>query len=106
LGSDTYFHYTNEAGFNAATAGDGAVLSANPAGKVFATQDIQSPAEDEQNLFIGNPDYAGKGDYAIVFRSPEGASFARGEQPNEFINQGTVRVPTSSIIYAGPNLFP
>jgi hypothetical protein len=84
---------------------DGAVLKANPAGKVFATTEMQSPAEAEQNLFIGNPAYAGKGDYVIAFQPSEGASFEPGEQPNELINRGTVRVPRSNIHYAGPNPF-
>ena len=105
LDDNTYFHYTDEDGYNKAMSGNGATLRANPAGKVFATQDLQSPAEAEQNLFIGNPAYAGKGDYVIAFQAPEGADFLPGEQPNEFINLGTVRVPTSNILYAGPNPF-
>jgi hypothetical protein len=39
-------------------------------------------------------------------RAPEGADFLPGEQPNEFISRGTVRVPISNILYAGPNPFP
>ena len=81
----------------------GATLAQNAQGKVFAAQDIYSPAEAEQNLSIGSPKYAGKGDYVIVFQAPEGANFLPGEQPNELINRGTVRVPMSNILYAGPN---
>jgi hypothetical protein len=106
LDENTYFHYTNEEGYKAAMNEQGATLRANASGKVFATQDLQSPAEAEQNLFIGNPAYAGKGDYIIAFRAPEGADFLPGEQPNEFINTGTVRVPMSNILYAGTNPFP
>ena len=84
----------------------GATIRANASGKVYATQELQSPAEAEQNLFIGNPAYAGKADYLISFRAPEGAGFLPGEQPNEFISRGTVRVPMSNILYAGPNPFP
>ncbi|WP_441251079.1 polymorphic toxin-type HINT domain-containing protein [Kitasatospora sp. McL0602] len=105
LGDSTLFHYTDEAGFNESVGDQGVTLRANARGKVFATQDIQSPAEAEQNLFIGNPKYAGKGDYVIVFKNPEGTNFVQGEQPNELINLGTVRVPSSNIIYAGPNPF-
>jgi hypothetical protein len=106
LDENTYFHYTNEEGYKAAMNDQGATLRANASGKVFATQELQSPAEAEQNLFIGNPAYAGKGDYIIGFRAPEGADFLPGEQPNEFISRGTVRVPMSNILYAGPNPFP
>ncbi len=83
----------------------GATLRANAKGRVYATQEIQSPAEAEQNLFIGNPSYAGKGGYVIAFQAPEGVNFEPGEQENEFFNQGTVRVPMSNILYAGPNPF-
>jgi hypothetical protein len=81
---------------------DEAVLQA-PGGKLHVAQDIYSPAEAEQNLYIGNPNYAGKGDYVIAFQAPEGAVFEPGTQPNEFISRNTVRVPMSNILYAGPN---
>jgi hypothetical protein len=68
---------------------------------VFATQEIWSPAEAEQNLFLGKPADAGKGENVIVFEAPEGANFEPREQPNEFINRGMVRVPMSDILYAG-----
>jgi len=105
LDDDVYFHYTNEAGYSQAVRNDGVVLTGNARGQVYATQDIQSPAEAEQNLFI-NPKYAGKGDFVIIFRRPGGVTFDPGQAPNEVISSsGTVRVPTSNVIYAGPNPF-
>jgi len=84
---------------------DEAVLAANENGEVNVTQDMYSPAEAEQNLFIGNPAYKGKGDYVVAFQKPEGACFEEGEQGNEFMICGTLRIPRSNILYGGPNPF-
>ncbi|WP_078888666.1 DUF6531 domain-containing protein [Streptomyces sclerotialus] len=105
MDENTYFHYTDRGGFDAITSGEGARFVANRQGKLFATQDMLSPAEVEQNIFIGNPAYQGKGDYLIAFRKPEGAEFVPGEQPNEFIHRGGLKVPEDAILYRGRNPF-
>ncbi|MEV0603004.1 DUF6531 domain-containing protein [Streptomyces sp. NPDC050315] len=105
MDENTYFHYTDRAGFDAITSGEGARFVANRQGKLFATQDMLSPAEVERNIFIGNPAYQGKGDYLIAFRKPEGAEFIPGEQPNEFIHRGGLKIPEDAILYRGGNPF-
>ncbi len=105
LDENTYFHYTNKEGYEGIMNDSGATFRANAKGRMYVTQEIQSPAEAEQNLFIGNPAYVGKGDYVIAFQAPEEVNFEPGEQENEFFNRGTVRVPISNILFAGPNPF-
>ncbi|WP_416566120.1 PA14 domain-containing protein [Nocardia testacea] len=104
MDDDTLFHYTNKEGFEAAMANP-ATLRANERGRVYATRDMLSPEEAEQALFVGNPAYAGKGDYVIIFNPQDGQEWAPGDQPNELIHYGTVRIPEPDIIYAGPNPF-
>ncbi|MBF6425281.1 RHS repeat protein [Nocardia cyriacigeorgica] len=101
----TYFHYTDEDGYNAIMAPDGARFAANERGDLFFTQDLLSPSEVERNIFIGNPQYAGKGDFLIAFIMPEGANIAPGEQWNEFIHQGGLKVSMSDILFHGRNPF-
>ncbi|MCK1795605.1 DUF6531 domain-containing protein [Streptomyces sp. XM4193] len=105
IDENTYFHYTDEAGYNAITEGDRARFAANNQGKLFFTQDILSPAEVEMSIFLSNPHYQGKGDYLIAVQIPEGASLRPGEQPNEFIHAGGLKVPASGILFHGRNPF-
>ncbi|GGX10636.1 putative T7SS-secreted protein [Streptomyces noursei] len=105
MDENTHFHYTDSAGYEAIMRPEGARFVANRQGKLFATQDILNPGEVERNIFIGNPMYAGKGDYLIAFRRPEGAVFVPGEQPNEFIHQGGLKIPAVDILYHGRNPF-
>jgi hypothetical protein len=106
LDDNVYMHYTNQDGYEGILRDDEVVLKANQSGQVFATQEMQSPAEAEQNLFIGNPEYAGKGDYVVIFKSPPGVTWEPPGGPlNEVVSQGTVRVPVADVIYAGPNPF-
>ncbi|WP_431957768.1 DUF6531 domain-containing protein [Nocardia lijiangensis] len=101
----TYFHYTDEAGYNAIMGSEGARFVANSRGKLFFTQDMLSPGEVETNIFIGNPLYAGKGDFVIAFRMPEGANLRPGEQPNEVIHQGGLKISAGDILFHGRNPF-
>jgi hypothetical protein len=64
-----------------------------------------SPEEVERNIFIGNPAYQGKGDFLIAFQKPEGAEFSPGEQSNEFIHRGGLKIPEDAILYRGRNPF-
>jgi RHS repeat-associated protein len=106
MNEDTWFHYTDEEGLKSIMGnGDEAKFVANRRGKVFFTQDMLSPSEVETNVFIGNPLYAGKGEHMIAFQRPEGAVFVPGEQPNEVIHWGSIRIPRSQILYSGKNPF-
>ncbi|WP_051941151.1 RHS repeat-associated core domain-containing protein [Phaeacidiphilus oryzae] len=106
LTGDTHFHYTNEEGYNAIMRGDGgAHIAANPAGKVHVTQEIYSPAEAEQNLFIGAASHSGRGDYVIAFNRPQGAEFVPGAQSNELIHWGSLKISSEDILFAGRNPF-
>ncbi|MFB9832534.1 DUF6531 domain-containing protein [Actinoallomurus acaciae] len=106
MNEDTWFHYTDEDGLKSIMGnGDEAKFVANSRGKVFFTQDMLSPSEVETNIFIGNPLYAGKGEHMIAFQRPEGAVFVPGEQPNEVIHWGSIRIPRSQILYSGKNPF-
>jgi RHS repeat-associated protein len=105
LDDDVYFHYTSEDGFNRIMSENGARFVANDRGKLFFTQEMLSPGEVESFIFIGNPLYRGKGDFAIAFRRPEGAVFRPGEQPNEVIHQGGLKISMDNILFAGRNPF-
>ncbi|WP_228022651.1 ricin-type beta-trefoil lectin domain protein [Streptomyces acidicola] len=106
LDDNVYFHYTSEAGHSGILADDGNLrIGANSAGKVHVTQEIGSPAEIEQNIFIGNPMYAGKADYMFAFRMPEGVELGPGSQPNELITRGSLKIPAGNVLFHGRNPF-
>ncbi|MGV9663749.1 putative T7SS-secreted protein [Nocardia niigatensis] len=105
LDDNTYFHYTNEETYHLIMSENGARFVANDVGKLFFTQEMLTPAEVEMNIFIGNPLYIGKGDFVIAFTKPEGAFFRHGEQPNEFIHQGGLKIPSGDVLYHGRNPF-
>ncbi|WP_338898129.1 RHS repeat-associated core domain-containing protein [Streptomyces sp. TG1A-60] len=106
LDDNVYFHYTSEGGHSGILADDGSLrIGANSAGKVHVTQEIGSPAEIEQNIFIGNPMYAGKADYMFAFRMPEGVELGPGSQPNELITRGSLKIPAGNVLFHGRNPF-
>ncbi|MEV1007147.1 hypothetical protein [Streptomyces sp. NPDC049881] len=41
----------------------------------------------------------------VAFRKPEGAYFRQGEQPNEVIHHGGLKIPMEDILFAGRNPF-
>ncbi|NNU26563.1 polymorphic toxin-type HINT domain-containing protein, partial [Isoptericola sediminis] len=106
LDDNVYFHYTSEGGHSGILADDGSLrIGANSAGKVHVTQEIGSPAEIEQNIFIRNPMYAGKADYMFAFRMPEGVELGPGSQPNELITRGSLKIPAGNVLFHGKNPF-
>ncbi|SFF10135.1 intein C-terminal splicing region/intein N-terminal splicing region/RHS repeat-associated core domain-containing protein [Actinacidiphila alni] len=106
LDDNVYFHYTSEVGHSGILADDGSLrIGANSAGKVHVTQEIGSPAEIEQNIFIGNPMYAGKAEYMFAFRMPEGVELGPGSQPNELITRGSLKIPAGNVLFHGRNPF-
>jgi RHS repeat-associated protein len=106
LDDSVYFHYTSEEGYEGILNDDGSLrIGANPAGKVHVTQEMGDPVEIEQNIYIGNPRFAGKADYLFGFRMPDGVELEPGAQPNEVISKGSLRVPSENVIYYGENPF-
>jgi hypothetical protein len=106
LDDNVYFHYTSEGGHSGILADDGSLrIGANSAGKVHVTQEIGSPAEIEQNIFIGSPMYAGKADYMFAFRMPEGVELGPGSQLNELITRGSLKIPAGNVLFHGRNPF-
>jgi hypothetical protein len=88
IGPNTYFHYTNEAGYNAAIKAG--AIRRNARGMIFVTQDAYSPAEALTSLFVESPTYGGRGDYVIAIDG-SGLRFGPGTQSNEFIVFDTIR---------------
>ncbi|QTI88212.1 polymorphic toxin-type HINT domain-containing protein [Streptomyces sp. AgN23] len=103
---NVYFHYTSEGGHSGILADDGSLrIGANSAGKVHVTQEIGSPSEIEQNIFIGSPMYAGKADYMFAFRMPGGVELGPGSQPNELITRGSLKIPAVNVLFHRRNPF-
>lgn len=106
LDDNVYFHYTSAEGHSGILSDDGSLrIRANSVGKVHVTQEIGSPAEIEQNIFIGNPMYAGKASHVFAFRMPEGVELGPGSQPNELITRGSLKIPAANVLYHGVNPF-
>jgi hypothetical protein len=105
LDDNVYFHYTSEGGHAGIVAPGGGLRIGANAGKVHVTQEMGSPAEVEQNIFIGNPKYSGKADFLVAFRMSEGVELRPGSQPNEMIFDGSLKVPARNVIYHGRNPF-
>ncbi|WP_168220688.1 DUF6531 domain-containing protein [Streptomyces sp. RFCAC02] len=105
MDDNTFFHYTDEAGYQRIMQEWGARFTANDAGKLFFTQDMLSPGDVESFVFIGNPFYRGKGDFMIAFQKPEGALFRPGEQPNEVIHWGGLKISMDDVLFHGRNPF-
>lgn len=97
-------HYTNEAGLKSIL--EQGMLRANGKGQVFATEKALNPAQAFDEIFIGSPTHAGRGDFVIEFSPKQGATFTPGK-PGELIHQGTLRFDRhADVLYAGPNPYP
>ncbi|WP_019354956.1 putative T7SS-secreted protein [Streptomyces sp. AA1529] len=103
LDEDVVFHYSNRAGHEGIL--DSGTIRADAKGRAYVTQEMVSSGDVSNVLFAGNPAYAGKGDYLLAIRTPEGTIFRTGEQPNELIHQGSLRFRPEQVLYAGPNPF-
>ncbi|NIK62307.1 polymorphic toxin-type HINT domain-containing protein [Kribbella shirazensis] len=90
LDNDVIFHYTDQKGLQG-IIGSG-TIRADSKGRTYVTQEMISSGEASGALFAGNPAYAGKGGFMIAIRRHEGMSLRVGEQPNELIHQGSLRV--------------
>jgi hypothetical protein len=94
-------HYTNEAGFNAIQ--ESKMLIPNAKGQVFATEKALNPVQAFDELFIGTPTHAGRGEFVIEFTPRQGVTFSPGK-PDEVIHRGTIRFGRHvDVHYAGPN---
>jgi hypothetical protein len=103
LGDDVLFHYTDEAGHAGIQASG--KIAAGMKGRVHVTQDMYSPAETHNALYIGRPGYESRGDFVIAFRRPEGMPLVSGSMPNELIHEGSISLSPGQALYSGPNPF-
>ena len=101
LDDDVLFHYTNKAGKDGIM--NAKEFKAGLKNRVHFTQNMFTPKEAENTLFIGNPLYKGKGDFLIVFRPKSSMQF--NKVGNEIIHDGSIRFNPSQIIFKGPNPF-
>ncbi len=101
-----YFHYTSPDGHAGILNEDGSLtITSGTSGKVHLTQEMYSPSEAENSLYIGNPGFVGKADSLFAFRLPEGIELEDIGQPNELIHRGTLRIPSDYVVYHGANPF-
>ena len=101
LPNDTMFHYTDAAG--SAGIAETGVIQSGMKGRVHLTDEMYSPEEAANALFIGAPSHAGRGDHVVMLRVPEGTELIPGSMPNEVYTQGSLR--PEEVIYNGPNPF-
>lgn len=85
---DVYFHYTDASG--AAAIQSSGVIQAN-GGKVYLSKAALSPEQAFNTLFIGNPDYAGKGDWVVTLRVYDGVEVVPLNPPFEYVHYGSLR---------------
>ena len=85
---NVYFHFTDEAGATAIESSG--VIRAND-GKVYLSKSALSPDDAFNTLFIGNPEYAGKGDYVATLRVYDGVEVIPLNPPLEYVHYGSMR---------------
>ncbi len=105
--SNMYVHYTDGTGVVGITSTQ--AIFPNQKGKVYITQSLMSAKDVEQNIFLGNPLYKGRGDYAVVFYVRVSQEMNISKDPThvyEYIYQGGALRLSGQILYAGPNLIP
>jgi RHS repeat-associated protein len=103
-GANVLRHYTDEAGFNAIQ--ESQLLLPNRRGQVFATEKALNPSQAFEELFIGAPTHAGRGDYVFELVPRQGVTFVAGK-PGELIYNGTVRFGRHvDVRFAGRNPYP
>lgn len=100
LGESTFIHYTDKAGFDSIMK-DG-VLNPNAQGKVYMTDILMTPSDVEKNLFINNPKYAGRGEYAIIFKA-DSVQLHNTKKISEFEYTHSGKLKMKDIVHAGKN---
>ncbi|AHG19542.1 hypothetical protein Z042_07915 [Chania multitudinisentens RB-25] len=95
-----FIHYTDFFGMqNILNSG---VIEANVKGKVYITDILMTPQDVMRDVFIGNPRYEGRGDYAIIFKTDPGqAGSIKLSSDLEFVHDGRLKI--GEIIHAGKN---
>ena len=98
-----YYHYTNQANFNAIIASQS--IKSGSKTLIYVSPCMKSPKEVENDLFIRRKQ--GFGDYVIAFRPKKGLVFHAGQNSCELIyKDGTLRFGRHiRVIYAGKNRF-
>ncbi|MGP3591075.1 RHS repeat-associated core domain-containing protein, partial [Vagococcus sp. WN89Y] len=99
-GEDIFIHYTDKAGFDS-IMGSGAI-EANSKGKVYITDILMSPEDAMRDIFINDPQHAGRGDYSIIFKA-DSSQMSKITQSSEleYIHSG--RLKPGEILHAGKN---
>ena len=99
--NDIFIHYTDKAGFDAIMQSKS--IRPNKKGKTYITDILMTPSHVERDLMIGNPSYAGRGNYAIIFRADPGqmANIKPSINILEYIHEG--KLDLKEILYAGKN---
>ena len=99
--NNTFIHYTDKAGFDAIMQSKS--IKPNKKGKTYITDILMTPSHVERDLMIGNPSYAGRGNYAIIFRADPGqmANIKPSINILEYIHEG--KLDLKEILYAGKN---
>ncbi|MCW7550973.1 hypothetical protein OO184_24355, partial [Photorhabdus sp. APURE] len=100
LSESTFIHYTDKAGFDSIMK-DG-VLNPNAQGKVYMTDILMTPSDVEKNLFINNPRYAGRGEYAIVFKV-DSVQLHNTKKISEFEYIHSGKLKMKDVVHAGKN---
>ncbi len=104
--SQTWYHYTDQAGFEASMVGGGTLIANN--GRVYASPVPMSADDANTTLFIGGPPgFENKGQYVIAFKFNDPAmTMIPSVKPGEFFYPGTLRNGRQiTITSAGPNPF-
>ncbi|SAK54672.1 RHS protein [Caballeronia temeraria] len=95
-----FIHYTDQAGLNNILK-TGAI-NPNSSGKVYLTDILMTPGDVERDIFIGNERYAGRGDYAVIFKATdEQMANIRQSSLLEYIHEGKMNI--GEVLHAGQN---
>uniref|UniRef100_UPI0018EC0C43 hypothetical protein n=1 Tax=Glycomyces salinus TaxID=980294 RepID=UPI0018EC0C43 len=101
LGENTFFHYTDGDGFDAIS--ETGVIKPDSKNRTYLTQEALSSSETNMALHAGqHPD---RGQYLIGFNAPEGMPIRKGDQVNEFIHRGSIKLSNVDLLFAGSNPF-
>jgi len=99
---DIFIHYTDEKGLmNIMKSG---VIMPNAQGKVYVTDILMSPQDAYRDIFINDMQYAGRGEYAIIFKAkPEQMANIKPSAYLEYIHKGPLKF--DQVLHAGNNSY-
>lgn len=99
-----YYHYTSEEKLQSILS-TGVKIMPGSSGKVYVTKYPMSPAYAHQALFMGARNKTAT--HVLMFTLKEGVPLLPGDQPNELIHYGTLRMgrQIENLVYSGVNPF-